>query len=158
MCLFLCQFHIIIFKQIYFYILDTRENTRLKPMYIMLPKMVDKKCYQHWFWTQLYIIIPLTIHVSSFLNRNKTSLHRIRQQIKGILSYIGHVTGYTFAGTTILVSCAVVNTLRYRQNGHNLPDDIFKCIFSNENVWILLKISLKFVLSFELTIFQHWFR
>ena len=26
-----------------------------------------------------------------------------------------------------------------------LADDIFKCIFLNENVWILLKISLKFV-------------
>ena len=25
------------------------------------------------------------------------------------------------------------------------PDDIFKCIFLNENVWISLKISLKFV-------------
>ena len=25
------------------------------------------------------------------------------------------------------------------------PDDIFKCIFLNENVWISIKISLKFV-------------
>ena len=37
------------------------------------------------------------------------------------------------------------NTLRPRQNGRHLPDDIFKCIFMNENVWISLKISLKFV-------------
>ena len=36
-------------------------------------------------------------------------------------------------------------TLRPRQNGRHLPDDIFKCIFLNENVWISLKISLKFV-------------
>ena len=27
----------------------------------------------------------------------------------------------------------------------NLPDDIFKCIFLNENIWISIKISLKFV-------------
>ena len=27
------------------------------------------------------------------------------------------------------------------------PDDIFKCIFLNENVWIVIKISLKFVLK-----------
>ena len=27
----------------------------------------------------------------------------------------------------------------------DLADDIFKCIFLNENVWILIKISLKFV-------------
>ena len=37
------------------------------------------------------------------------------------------------------------NTLRPRQNGHHFADAIFKCIFLNENVWIPLKISLKFV-------------
>ena len=37
------------------------------------------------------------------------------------------------------------NTLRPRQNGRHFPDNIFKCILLNENVWILLKISLKFV-------------
>ena len=31
------------------------------------------------------------------------------------------------------------------QNGRHLADDIFKCIFLNETVWISLKISLKFV-------------
>ena len=36
-------------------------------------------------------------------------------------------------------------TLRPRQNGRHFSDDIFKCIFSNENVWIPIKISLKFV-------------
>ena len=38
-----------------------------------------------------------------------------------------------------------INTLRPRQNGRLFPDDIFKCIFLNENVWISLRISLKFV-------------
>ena len=37
------------------------------------------------------------------------------------------------------------NTLRPRQNGRHFPDDIFKCIFFIENVWIFIKISLKFV-------------
>ena len=37
-----------------------------------------------------------------------------------------------------------VNTLRLIQDGHHFPDDIFKC-FLNENVWIMIKISLKFV-------------
>ena len=32
-----------------------------------------------------------------------------------------------------------------RQNGCNFPDDIFKCIFLNENEWNSIKISLKFV-------------
>ena len=37
------------------------------------------------------------------------------------------------------------NTLRSGQNGRHFADDIFKCIFVNENVWIPIKISLKFV-------------
>ena len=38
-----------------------------------------------------------------------------------------------------------INTLRPRQNGRHIADDIFKCIFMNENEWISLKTSLKFV-------------
>ena len=37
------------------------------------------------------------------------------------------------------------NSLRPRLNRRPLTDDIFKCIFFNENVWISIKISLKFV-------------
>ena len=37
------------------------------------------------------------------------------------------------------------NTLRPRQNGRHFADDMFKCIFVNENVWIPIEISLKFV-------------
>ena len=38
-----------------------------------------------------------------------------------------------------------VNTLRPRRNGRHFADDTFKRIFLNENVWIPIKISLKFV-------------
>ena len=31
------------------------------------------------------------------------------------------------------------------QNGRHFADDIFRCIFLNENVWISIKISLNFV-------------
>ena len=37
------------------------------------------------------------------------------------------------------------NTLRPRQNGRHFPDNIFKCIFLNENIYISIKILLKFV-------------
>ena len=37
------------------------------------------------------------------------------------------------------------DTLRPRQNGRHNPDNIFKCIFVNENAWISLKISLMFI-------------
>ena len=39
----------------------------------------------------------------------------------------------------------VFNTLRPRQNGRHFADDSFKHNFFNEYVWILIKISLKFV-------------
>ena len=42
-------------------------------------------------------------------------------------------------------SLTYVNTLRPRQNGRHFADDIFKCIFLNEIVWISIEISLKFV-------------
>ena len=37
------------------------------------------------------------------------------------------------------------NTLRPSQNGRHFPDDIFKYIFLNENVWFSRQMSLKFV-------------
>ena len=40
---------------------------------------------------------------------------------------------------------SLFNTLRPRQDGRHFADDIFKCIFFNEKVWIPIKISLKFV-------------
>ena len=48
--------------------------------------------------------------------------------------------------TCIYFDCTYfVNTLRPGQNGRHFPDDIFKCIFLNENVSISIKISLQFV-------------
>ena len=38
-----------------------------------------------------------------------------------------------------------LNTLRPRQGGRYFAGDVLKCIFLNENVWILRKIQLKFV-------------
>ena len=38
-----------------------------------------------------------------------------------------------------------INWLRPRQNRRHFADDVFKCNFLNENVWIPIKISQKFV-------------
>ena len=32
--------------------------------------------------------------------------------------------------------CPLLNSLRLRQNGRHFADDVFKCNFFNENVWI----------------------
>ena len=46
---------------------------------------------------------------------------------------------------TRIIRSLHVNTLRSRQNGRHFADDIFKRIFFNENVWISIQISLKFI-------------
>ena len=38
-----------------------------------------------------------------------------------------------------------VNTLRLKQHGRLFPEDILKWIFLNDDVWISIRISLKFV-------------
>ena len=50
-----------------------------------------------------------------------------------------------FVGNPAVLLPSHLNTLRLRQNGRHFADDVFKCIFLNENVWILLQISLKFI-------------
>ena len=55
----------------------------------------------------------------------------------------GH--GYVFTKRSLHEMAVRINTWRPRQNGRHFPDDIFKCIFLNENVWNTLKTSMKFV-------------
>ena len=49
------------------------------------------------------------------------------------------------AESTSSIKFMLVNTLRQWQNGCQFPDDIFKCIFLIKNIWISIKISLKFI-------------
>ena len=46
---------------------------------------------------------------------------------------------------TVQEMLQALNTLRPRQHGRHFADDILKRIFLNENVWIPIEISLKFV-------------
>ena len=50
------------------------------------------------------------------------------------------------------------DSLRPRQNGRHIADDIFKCISFFENVWIPIKFHWSLFPRVQLTIFQHWFR
>ena len=59
--------------------------------------------------------------------------------------HIGDMFAYNNPTAVTFFNLCLLNTLRPRQNGRHFADDIFKCIFLNENVWISIKISLKFV-------------
>ena len=46
----------------------------------------------------------------------------------------------------LLFGCAnCINSLRQRRNRRHFADNIFKCIFLNENILISIEISLKFI-------------
>ena len=45
----------------------------------------------------------------------------------------------------LLIFSKWFNILRLRANGRHFPDDIFTCIFLNENVYISIRISLRFL-------------
>ena len=47
--------------------------------------------------------------------------------------------------TLFFSSTLLLKTLRLRQNGRHFADNILKSIFLNDNIWIQIKISLKFV-------------
>ena len=54
----------------------------------------------------------------------------------------GIIQAYTTSSSS---TCSYFNTLRPRQNDCYFPENIFKYNFLNENIWILIKISLKFI-------------
>ena len=69
--------------------------------------------------------------------------HKLMQ----LILYIGLTLSYLncFLIVYLVHLHLVSSTLRLRQNGRHFPDDIFKWIFWNEDVWISIEIWLKFV-------------
>ena len=85
---------------------------------------------------------PWLAHKRPCLIRNLTSTLTL---VTTVLHASNNMLHWTFRDSNYHECLLSFNILRARQNGHHFPDDIFKCIFLNENVWILVKISLKFV-------------
>ena len=61
-----------------------------------------------------------------------------------LVTFSDYVTSICIIMWISVIMSHVFSTSRPRQNGRHLADDIFKCIFLNGNVWILIKISQKF--------------
>ena len=99
-------------------------------------------------------MLLLTVKVSLVaINSAQGQVHLCHHSKLQVLSCaLCHLTGHAMlmeldCGVVILVQSLLsyFNTLRPNHNGCHIPHDIFKCIFVNENIWILIKISLKFV-------------
>ena len=88
-------------------------------------------CLGHNVLNCFYLWHKVFTNVRTYYTRNIFSLSK---------TLLGHK--YT---CTKQVLTFIFNTLRPRWNGCDFAEDIFKCIFVNENVKIAITISLKFV-------------
>ena len=116
----------------------------LSPTYLIASKAVPYihlSIYQGWLY-------QLSWHLGEW------SASKVTHQILNSSICVRFITN-TMRNNINGQGCGTVNTLRPRQNDRHFPDDIFKCIFFNENVGISIKIL--FLLA-QLTISQHWFR
>ena len=67
-----------------------------------------------------------------------------RKSCKGILSSENiHASSHYEYRQTYMTCRRALTQFRPRQYCSHFANDIFKCIFMNENVWILIRISLK---------------
>ena len=90
-------------------------------------------------WTNVYQVLP---HIFCHLTRMSEALFDWLESMKIDVALMDGIIRYWFLHRSV-----GFNTLRPRQNGRHFADNILKCIFVNENVWISLKISLKFVVK-----------
>ena len=78
--------------------------------------------------------------------RLRNSVHFVSASIVFYLfELLFHLAHMLLQHVAIFQCQDIFNTLRPRQDGRHFADDIFKCIFSNENCCILIKFSLKYV-------------
>ena len=84
----------------------------------------------HWLFEKTCRYVFLTTIISYLVD---SMIHEF---------YCRHYNGSCFMSNGVIPS---INTLRPREIDRHLADDIFNCIFVNENIYISIKISLKFV-------------
>ena len=99
------------------------------------PNSVAKICLPIWFCTRLLSQRECNSNLTK-IERPFVLHHEVRFQLP-VASQCQEMreNGFLY----------FLNTLMPRQNGRHLADNIFRCIFLNENIWISIKVSLKFV-------------
>ena len=98
---------------------------------------------------QYSVLTPAkTSSVAGKQNTDKCTLfyeHFITNYLQYIHLIHSDITTNKPWGNIWILCFLCLNTLRPRRNEQHFADNIFKRIFFNENVWISIKISLKFV-------------
>ena len=118
-------------SQWYFILIWFFEEIQIFP--IFLEKFGDSLSHKHVFHQGFKSFTPnLQIYRVLLLHRRESNRHKIWHMPSG------HVQNF------MLIKCLWTHW-DWDKMAATLADDIFKCIFLNENVWILINISLKFV-------------
>ena len=93
-----------------------------------------------------YILIPGMGLLNQFLPFHSVNFS-IFQQHQTLVDTYGISPSYLIGVLAIQLQLHQmdINSLRPRQNRRHFSIDVFKCIFLDENAWIPMKISLKFV-------------
>ena len=106
-------------------------------LYNLKFKAKHKVNSRHWqFQPSVYLNVP----DETALRYNASDLSNDQLDTMGQSPW-----AQTYRMTCTVYPMVCINTLRPRQDGRHFADNIFKCIFLNENVWIPIKNSLKFV-------------
>ena len=105
-------------------------------VYTRIKRMIDLMIWRHYKGSVVMLTECSTLTGLFFTTSDAKQWRKFRHNddiMTGLIDEIANRTTFRFW------------SLRPRQDGFHFPDDIFKRIFLNENVWILIKISLKFV-------------
>ena len=93
-----------------------------------------------------YIVLSSPNHKKMTGLYNAVDIPDIQHLFTGMVLWCVHRhDNYSPLGPTWTLMVAISNILRPRQHVCRFTDNIFKCIFFNENCCILIKMSLKFV-------------
>ena len=125
--------------------------------FAILSKMSSGLLWNNSYW--LTILCVADFHFSHFSVHTYSHYHAACKMSNWFIEFEYQVLAFrklpiTFAhgGTVYADHCThdfnalyFGNTLRPKQDGCRFPDDIFRCIFLNENILISINISLKFV-------------
>ena len=96
-----------------------------------------------WHWSRALFQQHVSLIHSLFVSRESQGITKTHPLVwNRITSWSLSISHQTNHNRTIMPH---FNTLRPRPNRRHFADDIFKCIFENENEWISPRISLKFV-------------
>ena len=100
-----------------------------------------KKMFVFWFQFHWILVIRLEVHVLI----NKSALVQVMALCQTEADPLCEPMLIKTPGAIYITRPQWVITLRQRQNGRHFADNIFKYIFFNENLWISIEISQKFV-------------